>query len=556
MTSSNTPRFTGLGKFVSVLLVAALIGLGAWMLRGMWGGSGGGTDTADKGTSGAAPEVAEVKVSVPTLAAPGQVQLKDNVVPVEISEYAGYAGLIAANGGLDPNENSVFFKKYGFKVKLTISEDENWSELNEGKIAASVTTADVLAVYGRQLHAIVPAQIGFSRGADGVIVRSDIKKINALKGRTIATAQFTEADFFIRYLAQEAGLEINTLGSLDATPHPDRVNLIYAETGEDAGKMFLADLKSTKNRLAGAVTWEPMLSEVLDGSNNQAHVLTTNRNLLIVADVLIVHKTFAEQNPKIVAGLVEGLLEGNRMVRDRPDSYYDVVARAFKWTVPDAKAELAQVHLSNLPENLAFFSGKIDEAGSFNGIYQSAVLAYGSDLIRNPLDASRFADTQYLTALDKSGLFKEQKIAIAPIRLASGGASIETNPLLSKDIRFMFEPNKFELDMSVPDNVKNLEAIKKLLAISPGSTVLLRGHVDNALIEEFRKKGGEGFVKQQALRAMQMSRDRASEIRRLLIEKYQIDPKRIDVVGRGWEEPAGTDSNLNRRVEVQWFTIE
>jgi len=55
---------------------------------------------------------------------------------------------------------------------------------------------------------------------------------------------------------------------------------------------------------------------------------------------------------------------------------------------------------------------------------------------------------------------------------------------------------------------------------------------------------------------MQMSRDRASEIRRLLIEKYQIDPKRIDVVGRGWEEPAGTDSNLNRRVEVQWFTIE
>ena len=556
MTSSNTPRFTGLGKFVSVLLVAALIGLGAWMLRGMWGGSGG-TDTAGKGTSGgAAPEVAEVKVSVPTLAAPGQVQLKDNVVPIEISEYAGYAGLIAANGGLDPNENSVFFKKYGFKVKLTISEDENWSELNEGKIAASVTTADVLAVYGRQLHAIVPAQIGFSRGADGVIVRSDIKKINALKGRTVATAQFTEADFFIRYLAQEAGLEINTLGSLDATPHPDRVNLIYAETGEDAGKMFLADLKSNKNRLAGAVTWEPMLSEVLDGSNNQAHVLTTNRNLLIVADVLIVHKTFAEQNPKIVAGLVEGLLEGNRMVRDRPDSYYDVVARAFKWTVPDAKAELAQVHLSNLPENLAFFSGKIDEAGSFNGIYQSAVLAYGSDLIRNPLDASRFADTQYLTALDKSGLFKEQKIAIAPIRLASGGASIETNPLLSKDIRFMFEPNKFELDMSVPDNVKNLEAIKKLLAISPGSTVLLRGHVDNALIEEFRKKGGEGFVKQQALRAMQMSRDRASEIRRLLIEKYQIDPKRIDVVGRGWEEPAGTDSNLNRRVEVQWFTIE
>ena len=471
------------------------------MLRGMWGGSGGGTDTADKDASGgAAPEVADVKVSVPTLAAPGQVQLKDNVIPIEISEYAGYAGLIAANGGLDPNENSVFFKKHGFKVKLTISEDESWSELNEGKIAASVTTADVLAVYGRQLHAVVPAQIGFSRGADGVVVRSDIKRINALKGRTIATAQFTEADFFIRYLAQEAGLEINTLGSLDATPHPDRVNLIYAETGEDAGKMFLADLKSGKNRLAGAVTWEPKLSEVLDGSNNQAHVLTTNRNLLIVADVMIVHKTFAEQNPKIVAGLVEGLLEGNRMVRDRPDSYYDVVARAFKWTVPDAKAELAQVHLSNLPENLAFFSGKIDEAGSFGGIYQSAVLAYGSDLIRNPLDASRFADTQHLLALDKSGLFKEQKIAIAPIRPGdrrrharneSAAQQGHPVPVRAEQRRRSTWPTRTTSRIS--------RRSRSCSRSAPGSTILLRGHVDNALVEEFRKQGGEALVSTQAL---------------------------------------------------------
>ena len=196
----------------------------------------------------------------------------------------------------------------------------------------------MLAVYGRQLHAIVPAQIGFSRGADGLVVRSDIKRINALKGKTIATAQFTEVDFFIRYLAQEAGLPINTLGSLDAKPHPERVNLVYTEDGFSAGDLFLADLKSGKNRLAGCVTWEPKLSEVVSGSGGQAHVLTTNRNLLIVADVLIVHRGFAEQQPKIVEGLVQGLLEGNRMVRDRPDSYLDVVGRVFKWSRDETKS--------------------------------------------------------------------------------------------------------------------------------------------------------------------------------------------------------------------------
>jgi NitT/TauT family transport system substrate-binding protein len=55
---------------------------------------------------------------------------------------------------------------------------------------------------------------------------------------------------------------------------------------------------------------------------------------------------------------------------------------------------------------------------------------------------------------------------------------------------------------------------------------------------------------------MALSKDRAGEIRKLLIEKYGIDPKRIEIVGRGWEEPAGPNAELNRRVEVQWFTIE
>jgi NitT/TauT family transport system substrate-binding protein len=552
---TQQPRFTALGKIVSILLVAGLVTLGVYMLRGRSGGGEAGAPAAESADSGGAPEVTEVKVEVPKLSPPAAFQFKDNTVPIEISEYAGYAGLIAANGGLDATENSVFFKNHGFKVKLTISEDETWSALNEGKIAASVTTVDVLAAYGRQLHAVVPAQIGFSRGADGVVVRNDIKRINQLKGRTIASAQFTEVDFFIRYLAQEAGLAINALGSLDATPHPDRLNVVYTEDGFEAGDLFLSDVKSGKNRLAGCVTWEPKVSEVVNGSGGQARVLTTNRNLLIIADVLIVHRGFAQEQPKIVQGLVQGLLEGNRMVRDQPDQHLDVVARAFKWGRDKAKTELGNVHLSNLPENIAFFSGAMDAAGSFGGIYQSAVLAYGSDVIKDPPDPSRFAELSALQTLEKSGIFKDQKIAIAPIRTA-GGASVETDPLLSKDIRFLFEPNSATLDQTNQDNTKNLEAIKRLLQVSPGSTLLLRGHVDNARVEDFRKMGGEAYVRTQALRAMELSKNRAGEIRKLLVERFTIDPKRIDIVGRGWEEPAGPNSDLNRRVEVQWFTVE
>jgi NitT/TauT family transport system substrate-binding protein len=216
---------------------------------------------------------------------------------------------------------------------------------------------------------------------------------------------------------------------------------------------------------------------------------------------------------------------------------------------------LAKVHLSNLPENLAFFSGAIDAAGSFGGIYQSAVYSYGSELIKDPVDSDRFVDLTHLKALEQAGAFKEQKVAIAPIRSAAG-APVEGDPLLSKDIRFLFAPNSANLDINNQDNLKNLEAIKRLLQVSPGSTVLLRGHVDNSMVEEFRKKGGEQYLRQMALRAVDFSKQRAGEIKRLLVERHKVDDKRIDIVGRGWEEPMSSDHEQNRRVEAQWFTLE
>ncbi|HEX4265068.1 MAG TPA: phosphate ABC transporter substrate-binding/OmpA family protein [Verrucomicrobiae bacterium] len=561
---------TAKGKIVFTLLFLAVIGFGVWKWwdklvpkHPVMTQSGAGTAAGDSAapasatsTTASAKEVVETKTETPKLPGGLAYQPKDNTVIVELSEYAGYAGIIAANGGLAPNTNSVFFKKHGFLVHLTMSEEESWPELNAGKMAASATTADVLAIYGKQFQVIVPAQIGFSRGADGVVVRSEIKRINDLKGKILATSQFTEADFFIRYLAQEAGLGINMLPDLKTSPDPEKLNLIYCTDAFAAGDLFLRDVKEGGNLLAGCVTWDPKTTEVADGSGGRAHVLATTKNLLVVADILIVNKGFAQAHPDMVAGLVEGLLEGNRMVNDNPASQYDVIGKAFKWDRQKTQSELAKVHLSNLPENLAFFSGAIDAAGSFGGIYQSAVYAYGSDLIKDPADSDHFADLQFLKAIDQSGEFKGQQITIAPIR-SSATAPVETDPLLSKDIHFLFAPNSANLDMNDQDNSKSLEAIKRLLQVSPGSTVLLRGHVDNSMVEEFRKRGGEAFVRQMALKAVDFSKQRANEIKRLLVEKYNADPKRLEAIGRGWEEPvSATDNDQNRRVEAQWFTLE
>ncbi len=550
---SKEPGLTSLGKILSFFIVAALLALGAYVVMSK---SKRPADTQQAArTDEPAASTVEPQMQAPRLQAPGAYVPKDNIVEIELSEYAGYAGLIAANGGMAPSEESFFFKKHGFKVKLTVSEEESWPALNSGKLAASATTADVLAVYGRQFQVVVPAQIGFSRGADGVVVQSDIKRVNALKGKVLATAQFTEADFFIRYLAQEAGIPVHMLASLDAGPSPDSVNLVYCDDAFAAGDLFLEELKAGRNRLAGCVTWAPKTTDIIAESGGKAAMLTTNRNLLIIADILIVNRGFAEQQPKMVAGIVHGLLEGNRRVRDNPASQLDIIGKAFKWDAAKTKAELDKVHLSNLPENLAFFSGAIDMAGSFGGIYQSAVYAYGRELIKDPVDSARFIDSKPLAALEAGGEFAGQQIAIAPIR-TEGKPVLEDNPLLSRDIRFFFEPNSSRLDMASQENLKNLEDIKRLLQVSPGSTILLRGHVDDSLVPQFRQQGGEAFVRKMAMSALELSLKRAGEVKSQVLEKYKVDAARLETVGRGWEEPAGKDADANRRVEVQWFTVE
>jgi NitT/TauT family transport system substrate-binding protein len=552
---------TARGKIVLTFLILGVVCFGIWRwqdklgIRAITSGTRSTASGTNAVTEPAPAELVETQAEIPALSAPGAYLPKDNTIDVELSEYAGYAGLLVANGGLDPSTNSLFFKKHGFKVRLKLSEEESWPALNSGKMAASATTVDVLAVYGKQFQVVVPAQIGFSRGADGVVVRSEVKRINALKGKTLAASQFTEAEFFIRYLAAEAGLPIHPLRDLNEPPAPDALNLVFCKDAFAAGDFFLRELKAGRTRMAGCVTWAPKTTEVAEQSGGKAHVLATSLNLLVIADILVANKGFAQQHTNIMAGLVEGLLEGNRLVRDEPDAHLDVIARAFKWERAQAKAELAKVHLSNLPENLAFFSGSIDAAGSYGGIYQSAVYSYGNQLIREPVDADRFVDLRHLKALEQSGAFRDQKIAIKPIR-ASSTAPVEGDPLLSKDIRFLFEANSATLDLNSQENLQHLDVIKKLLQVSPGSLVLLRGHVDHSKVEEFRKTGGETYVRTMALRAMELSKNRAGEIKRLLVERHRLDPARIDIVGRGWEESLGTDGDKNRRVEVQWFMLE
>lgn len=563
------PRLTWLGHLMTLALIGGLVFLGWYVI---WGRQKPTPPPAQPTATAPAVVTQPVVATAPArdpmpagLAAPAAqpprlppaqaYQPKDGVVDIDISQYAGYAGLILANGGLAAKPDSALAKAVGLPVRLVVGEGELWDQLNAGRFAASATTVDVLAVLGRQYGAVVPLQLGFSRGADGIVVANGIGSINALKGRIVAVSPWNESEFLLRYLAGEAGIPVQPVADLAAKPAANAIGVAYGEDIDKVADLFAGEVAAGSPRLAGFVGWAPKTEEVVQASGGKARMLATNRNLLVVADVLAVNRGWAQAQPKAVLGLVRATLAGNRAVRSNPAAAAPLLKEAFGWDAAKAQAELARVHFSNLPENLAFFAGTIDSAGSFGGIYQSAVLAYGA-AIQDPVDGERFLDLSHLKALDAEGFAAGEAVAIAPIRTGNRQA-IEGNPLLSKDIRFQFEPNSSNLDLADQANLRQLAAIKEYLKVSPGSQVLLRGHVDGTRVPEFRQSGGEALVRSMALKAMELSKQRANGVRQVLIEKHGVDPARIETVGRGWEEPQpGVAGEQNRRVEVQWFALE
>src|SRR4051812_36248911 len=299
------------GNIITLLLLLGIVGLGLWLWLGRKsetapaaGGPpasapGAAADTGIAKTDGDAPTPIEHVPGTPVLEAANTFVPKVNTLRIDISEYAGYGGLIVANGGLDANPDSFFAKEYGFKVQISMSESETWSPLNNGKLAATATTADALAVLGRQFEAIVPIQIGYSRGADMVVVDRGIASVNALKDKTLAASQFNESEFFIRYLAQEAGVPVTVLRDLDSKPAPGSLGLVFYEDAFVACDAYQHELASGGGRLNGCVGWTPKTDEVIEASKGAAKALVSNRNLLVIADVLAVNKGFAKAHPEM-----------------------------------------------------------------------------------------------------------------------------------------------------------------------------------------------------------------------------------------------------------------
>ena len=237
------------------------------------------------------------------------------VVEFPINVWPGWAPIIVANQGLDPNDDSVFAKKYGFYVHLAIVDDPVRARdlFASGQSQVLWGTLDMIALFAPELVKdtrtvpVVCQQVDFSGGGDGVVARGEIRNINDLraingKRKKVILAQNSPSHYLIMSLLIDAGID------------PGDIDFKWASDAPSAAKIFVTDTS-----FDAFVGWSPDIYNVTEKLKGTRLVVTTSTANHLIADVWAVRNDFYRDHPNIVSGLVQGIFDGMDMVRKDPE---------------------------------------------------------------------------------------------------------------------------------------------------------------------------------------------------------------------------------------------
>ncbi len=482
---------------------------------------------------------------------------KERVVRFPINVWIGWLPIVAANGGFAPNPDSIFAKKYGFKVDLKLIDDPvaardafaaGESHILWGTLDMMVLFAPDLMRDSRTAPRILQ-QIDWSSGGDGIVVRDRIRTVKDLKGKTVVYAQNSPSQYFLNNLLLSAGIQ------------PTELQHKYTATAFEAAAAFVADAS-----IDACVSWAPDIYNIPEKVRGTRILTTTAEANKLIADVWAVRADFAKDHPEIVKGLVAGIFEGMDLVKNPTEraKALRALAEGYGMQVSDVEGMLADAHLTNFAENKEFFLNA-NNPTNFERTWKNASFVYKElGLLGTPARFDEVMDFSVIKLLDAEGRFAHQKDEYAATFVPTTFTKVQAEaPILTQTIRINFYPNSSnlyepahdEFGAPIPNTLydPNIEATLEKVARLAGqydrAVIAIVGHTDGSM---------RGKVPVQAV--LQLSRERAQAVKNALVKKFKFDPNKFTVEGKGWDQPAEPSQPdnhaLNRRVEVSVYPVE
>jgi len=476
-----------------------------------------------------APRDGKVEVTSASRAPVGDGKLQ-RPLRVAINTWAGHAPGIVANGGMATGSaTSLYKKKYGLDVELTLIEDPT-AKLNafiKGDIDVMWDTVDsyareasVLADQGKKAKSIL--QEDWSRGGDGIVSLKTIKSIEDLKGKKIATTQFTPSHFFLLYMLTQSGLSAQDKTDIERS-------LVYFDEAPKAANAFRA------KQVDAAVTWEPDLTNSVNARPDDAHILiSTTAATNVIADTLVAREELVQQAPRTVQDFVAGWFDGISVMQEDPDGANRLIGSALKLGPEDVSGMLSGLKLTPFADNAQFY-GLTSNKPYFDQLFNAAFVIWRKKgVVTKVVDAKDWQDSRFVSAL--ADQYKGQKVEES--FAFKDKPKVSDRAIVNKSLSIHFTTGS---DQIMPGSYFTLDSL--------GETMLSFGNT-------FLQVEGNTDSRGNAMANKSLSQKRAESVKRYLVENFKIPEERFVAVGRGSSNPVASNADedgraLNRRTDIK-----
>ncbi len=542
-------KLTPFAKFFVTLVVLAVVGYTGWKYFGdeirCWSspekcaeqGAGGAGTTAQTGVGkddfaalGSAPaDPARNAGSTVAGAAVTGGKLSRPLV-VGINTWAGHAPGIVANLGLSAgNPNSIYKKVHGLDVELKVIDDPaaKFAAFQAGQIDIMWDTVDSWA---REASVLAEGKVrgkavimeDWSRGGDGIASTSNIKSIEQLAGKKIATTEFTPSHWFLLYMVNQSGLTPEQKQQLEK-------DLVITQDAPAAAAMFKA------GKVDAAVTWEPDLSGAVSARGDEAHVLiSTTAATHVIADTLVARQDVIEQAPATIAAFVAGWFEGIDYMKADPAGSHSVIGDALKLDNETVEGMLSGLKLTPFADNAQIF-GLGGGKAHFETLFDTAFRIWRKKgVVTRAVDAKEQYDSRFVLAVaDK---YKAQEVQ--EDKLKARKVSAKDTPIINKTLSINFTPGSDEI---MPGSFFTLDSLGETMTSFGNTYLRIEGNTD-----------ATGARKAN----VDLSEKRAAAVRDYLLKTFSIPGERFQVLGHGPDNPVASNKTeagrqLNRRTDIK-----
>lgn len=445
------------------------------------------------------------------------------VYTIGVVTWGGYAGGQYFNQGFKPNENSRFYKDYGFMVDFKVLDDFNASRQawKSGEVDLLWATVDAFTTEINGLKEHDPQiifQADWSRGGDAVVVVRGINKVADLKGKKVAFAEMTPSHTFLLWLLDAGGLAY------------DDIQAVKVASAIDAADLF------KKGQVEAAVVWSPDDADCVAKVPGSKVLQSTKEASNIIADVFVVKKDFLEKNrddlKKLVEGWMIGAAELNADEAKRKEAS-KILAEGLGMPEDFCYQAIHNVRLCTYGDNVNFFGLNPDYTGvSGEEIYNKMETKYAkAGYINERLPSWRMVgNPSLISALELTG---DQHQGEEKVTFTEATEEVKQAEAIStKQVSINFPSGSATLD----DNMKRIIDLEFLdIAKSFGNArIRIEGNTDN--------KGSRATN-------VALSKKRAQAVANYLINEHGFDKNRFIIIGNGPDKPVAENSTPEGRAQ-------